>query len=110
MILRFHSKIHIEFLCDRAYSKNVEILGAMAKSDMKPAIDSSCKDPADRREERWSDCWPDWSNGVEALEDIDVLAQKNSPRVVFAEIGRVLAVTLVAVVVVNVALSVFHVH
>lgn len=68
------------------------------------------KQPADQRQERWSDCWPDWSTSVEDAEALKVLVEKNAPRVVFAEIGRVLAAVLIAIVAINIALGAFHIH
>ena len=85
-------------------------LSAMAQSDVRMAINTQCKQPADRYQERWSDCWPDWSTSVEDAEVIKVQAEKNAPRVVFAEIGRVLAVILIAIVAINVALGAFNIH
>ena len=84
-------------------------LSAMAQSDVRMAMDTSRKQPVDQRQERCSDCWPDWSTSAEDAEVIKVLVEKNSPRVVFAEIGRVLAVILIAIVAINITLDAFHI-
>ncbi len=85
-------------------------LSAMAQFDARMVMDTPRKQPADQRQERWSDCWPDWSTSTEDAEVIKVLAEKNSPRIVFAEIGRVLAAILIAIVAINIALGAFHIH
>jgi hypothetical protein len=82
----------------------------MAQPNMRMAMNTLRQKPADRRQERWSDCWPDWNTSVEDAEVIKALAEKNSPRVVFAEIGRVLSAIAVAIVAVDIALGAFHIH
>ena len=63
--------------------------------------------PADSRE---TDYWPEWTASVEDDATLNIVAQKNAPRIVFGEIARVLAVILVAVAVINIALGAFNIH
>ena len=57
-----------------------------------------------------SDCWPDWATSIEDPATIEALARKNSPAIVFGEIGRVLAVVIAAIILINVSLNLLHIH
>jgi hypothetical protein len=65
------------------------------------------KRPADQRE---TDYWPEWAASVEDDATLNIVAQKNAPRIVFGEAARVLSVILIAIAVINVALGAFHIH
>ena len=58
----------------------------------------------------WSDCWRDWATSIEDPATIEALARKNSPAIVFCEIGRVLAVVITAIMLINVSLNLLHIH
>ena len=57
-----------------------------------------------------SDCWPNWATSIEDPATIEALARKNSPAIVFGEIGRVLAVVITAIILINVSLNLLHIH
>jgi hypothetical protein len=57
-----------------------------------------------------SDCWPDWATSIEDPATIEALTRKNSPAIVFGEIGRVLAVVITAIILINVSLNLLHIH
>jgi hypothetical protein len=104
-LLFFAPKIHIEFLCGRTYITSMKMQGAMTRTGMVGV--RFPKRPADQRE---SDYWPEWTASVEDDATLNIMAQKNAPRIILGEAARMLAVMLVAVAVINVALGAFHIH
>ena len=64
----------------------------------------------DRCEALWSDCWPDCSDRVQDPDVVDATARRNAPRIVLGEIGRVLAVILIAIATIEFALNAYQIH
>ena len=83
----------------------MKMQGAMARTGM-----AGVPFPKRQADQRETGDWPQWSASVEDDATLNILAQKNAPRIVLGEAARVLAVILVAVAVINVALTAFHIH
>jgi hypothetical protein len=94
------------------FNAGLSYLGAMsaAKAVFDCNLDGASQMAVDhpRHKERQSGGWPDWSGDNQDPAAIEASARNNAPAIVFGDVVRLLGMTVVIIIVIDLALRAFH--